>query len=100
MAKISSKLPIFCWMAVLILLARPNGYVAAAHSIADPSNFYNIKTYGAKGDGKTLDTDAVNKAIDTAATAGGGTVFFPAGTYLCFSIRLKSNITLYLDNGA
>lgn len=62
--------------------------------------FYNVYNYGAKGDGKTLDTDAVNRAIETAAGNGGGTVFFPAGTYLCFSIRLKSNITLFLDNGA
>jgi polygalacturonase len=63
-------------------------------------NFYSIKTYGARGDGKTLDTNAINKAIDAASAAGGGTVFFPAGTYLSFSIHLKSNITLYLDNGA
>ena len=66
---------------------------AAAH-------FYDIREFGAKGDGKTVDSDAVNKAIDAAVAKGGGTVFFPAGTYLCFSIRLKSNITLYLDNGA
>ena len=64
------------------------------------ADFYNIRTYGAKGDGVTLDTAAINKAIDAAAKQGGGTVFFPSGTYLSFSIRLKSNITLFLDNGA
>ena len=58
-----------------------------------------LQDFGARGDGKTLDTNAVNKAIDAAAAKGGGTVFVPAGTYLCFSIRLKSNITIYLDNG-
>ena len=63
-------------------------------------NFYNVKDYGAKGDGQTLDSEVINKTIDAAATAGGGTVFLPAGTYMSFSIRLKSNITLYLDNGA
>ncbi|HYJ46158.1 MAG TPA: glycoside hydrolase family 28 protein, partial [Pyrinomonadaceae bacterium] len=47
-----------------------------------------------------LDTPAINKAIDAAAKAGGGTVFFPAGSYLSVSIHLKSNITLYLDQGA
>jgi polygalacturonase len=61
---------------------------------------YDVKAFGARGDGKTLDTPAVNKAIEAAALAGGGTVHFPAGTYLCFSIRLKSNIGLYLDHGA
>lgn len=61
---------------------------------------YDVKAFGAKGDGKTLDSDAINKAIEVAAAAGGGTVYFPAGTYLSFSIRLKNNIALYLDAGA
>ncbi|MFH0895082.1 MAG: glycosyl hydrolase family 28-related protein [Bacteroidota bacterium] len=62
--------------------------------------FFNVKDFGAKGDRTAFDTDAINKAIDAAATAGGGTIYFPAGEYLSFSIRLKSNITLFLDNGA
>ncbi|NOT48246.1 MAG: glycoside hydrolase family 28 protein, partial [Acidobacteria bacterium] len=62
--------------------------------------FRNVRDFGAKGDGKTLDTAAINRVIETTAKAGGGTVYFPAGTYLSFSIRLKSNITIYLDNGA
>ncbi|HWP54914.1 MAG TPA: glycoside hydrolase family 28 protein [Pyrinomonadaceae bacterium] len=71
--------------------------VAANASEANP---FNVKTFGATGDGKTLDTSAINKAIDAAATAGGGTVYFPAGNYLSVSIHLKSNISLYLDQGA
>ena len=63
------------------------------------ANFFNIRDFGATGDGKTLDTDSINKAIVAAAAAGGGTVEFPAGTYLSFSIRLKSHITLHLDQG-
>ena len=59
----------------------------------------DVRAFGATGDGKTMDTPAINKAIEAAA-AGGGTVRFPAGSYLCYSIHLKSHITLYLDPGA
>jgi polygalacturonase len=61
---------------------------------------FDVKSFGAKGDGRTPDRDAINKAIDAAAAAGGGTVEFPAGTYVSGSIRLRSNITLQLDRGA
>jgi len=60
----------------------------------------NIRAFGATGDGTTLDSPAINKAIETASAAGGGTIHFPAGSYLSYSIRLKSNISLYLDQGA
>ena len=53
---------------------------------------FDVRSYGATGSGKSLDTPGVNAAIEAAAAAGGGTVFFPAGTYLCFSIRLKSRV--------
>lgn len=62
--------------------------------------YYNVQQYGAKGDGTHMDTKAINKTIDAAAAAGGGTVFFPAGDYLTGSIHLQSNITLYIDQGA
>src|SRR5918912_1294837 len=65
-----------------------------------PAAVYNVRAFGARGDGKTVDTRAINSAIDAASAAGGGTVLFPAGTYLSFSIRLRSNIALYLDQGA
>jgi polygalacturonase len=61
---------------------------------------YDVRGFGAAGDGITLDTDAVNQAIDAAHAVGGGTVRFPAGTYRCFSIHLQSNVALYLDQGA
>ena len=64
------------------------------------SAVFNVKNYGAVGDGKTIDTPAINRAIEAAEASGGGTVFVPAGTYLCYSIRLKSNLCLYLDQGA
>jgi len=64
------------------------------------ASVFDVKKYGASGDGKTLDTAAINKAIDAAADAGGGTVYFPGGIYLSGSIHLKSNVALYLDQGA
>jgi polygalacturonase len=60
----------------------------------------SVRSFGAMGDGTTLDSPAINKAIETASAAGGGTIYFPAGNYLSYSIRLKSNISLYLDQGA
>ena len=61
---------------------------------------FDLRAYGAAGDGKTIDSPAINAAIDAAAAAGGGTVVFPAGTYISFSIRLKSKVNLYLAQGS
>jgi len=71
-----------------------------ARTNSPSGNSFDVKAFGATGDGKTLDTPAIDKAIDAAAATGGGVVRFPAGNYLCFSIHLKSHITLYLDPGA
>ena len=71
--------------------ARPD------HAAATPT--FNVRHYGATGDGKTVDSPAINRAIEAAAAAGGGTVVFPAGVYMSFSIRLKSNVHLYLSRG-
>ena len=80
--------------------AQTNRTISNQKAINNSANFYSVRNFGAKGDGKNIDSTAINKAVDVAAANGGGTVFFPAGTYLSFSIHLKSNITLYLDNGA
>lgn len=61
---------------------------------------YDVRDYGARGDGETLDSPAINAAIDACASEGGGTVVLPAGNYLCGSIHLKSNIELHLTPGA
>lgn len=55
---------------------------------------------GAKANGKALNTKLINSTIDRLNRVGGGTLFFPAGTYLTGSIHLKSNITLELEVGA
>ena len=86
--------------AMLASLFLPLRVTQSSPQRAQELPVYNVKTFGATGDGKMLDTSAINKAIDAAATAGGGTVYFPAGNYLSVSIHLKSNISLYLDQGA
>ncbi|MEO8110844.1 MAG: glycoside hydrolase family 28 protein [Ginsengibacter sp.] len=62
--------------------------------------FYNVKDFGAKGDGTTIDSGPINNAIDAASNSGGGTIYFPPGTYASYTIRLKSNISLFIDQGA
>src|SRR5271165_7485567 len=72
----------------------------AAQAPAPPARDYDVRAFGAKGDGKTLDTPAINTAIAAANAGGGGTVNFPAGNYLCYSIHLQSNVVLNLSPGA
>ncbi len=73
---------------------------AGAKTNSATRDTFDVKAFGATGGGKTLDTPAINQAIDAAFAAGGGIVRFPAGSYLCYSIHLKSHITLSLDPGA
>ena len=61
---------------------------------------FNVRDYGACGDGQTLDTQAIQSAIEACAQHGGGTVFFPAGQYVTGSLFLQSHLTLHLDAGA
>ena len=78
----------------------PTSAAQNAAEMGHPGPVYDVRTFGARGDGKTLDTPAINRTIEAAAGAGGGTVYFRAGNYLCYSIHLKSNVALYLDQGA
>jgi polygalacturonase len=83
-----------------LALSIPNLAAQDATQLASPPLFHDVRKFGAAGNGKTLDTAAINRAIDEAANSGGGTVYFPAGNYLCYSLHLKSKVALYLEQGA
>ena len=90
---VSMRNPIPAATLIAILLAF--GSIAQAEN-----STFNVRSYGATGDGKTLDTAALNKAVAACAEAGGGQVLVPAGAYLSATVHLKSKVTLKLDAGA
>lgn len=72
--------------------------IPVAQAAAPP--VFNVKSYGATGNGSTNDDDAIDRAINAANAAGGGVVDFPAGRYRSRTIHMKSNVTLNLNAGA
>jgi polygalacturonase len=86
------------WLGQMALGAAGIGPAVSAPPSApvDGARVYNIRDFGAKGDGATLDTAAVQAAIDACPHDGGGTVLVPAGVFHVGSLELKSNVTLYL----
>jgi polygalacturonase len=64
------------------------------------NSFVNICEKGADNTGNKMVSALINSTLDSLSKIGGGTVYFPSGKYLCASIHMKSNTTLYLDAGA
>lgn len=85
----------FTPVLVLLLIFSVNTARSARNQL-----FFNVKDYGAVGDNKNLDTRSIQEAVNQCSKSGGGTVIFPAGTYLSGSIELFSNITLQLEAGS
>jgi len=82
----------------LLAVGTARADAASHHASAGPN--FDVRAFGARGDNQTVDTPAINRAIDAASATGGGLVQFPAGSYQCFSIHLKSNVSLYFAPGA
>ena len=78
-------------------LALPKSETRAA-SVA--GKVFNVRSFGATGDGATLDTAAIQNAIDACATAGGGQVLVPSGNFVTGTIRMKDKVTLHLEKEA
>lgn len=77
-----------------------NGVFPRSTPTGSSPDGYDVRDFGARGDGRAIDSDAINAAIAAAAAAGGGTVRLPAGTYRSYSLRLRSGIRLHLEAGA
>lgn len=96
----------FIWTpAVCILLAGGTASQEVGSQIAESPPaaapvVLNVRDFGATGDGQSLDTAAIKKAVTTAAANGGGTVLFPPGKYVTGTFELLSNVTLDLEAGA
>jgi len=76
------------------LRAQVSASANAANDLG--ARVYNIRDYGAKGDGNALDTAAVQAAVDACTRDGGGTVLVPAGTFQIGTVELKNNVTLHI----
>jgi polygalacturonase len=76
------------------------GADSSSLSAPTPARIFDVRQFGAQGNGKTVDTAAIQKALDECGKAGGGTVRFTAGTYLSQPVSLRSKTTLLLEQGA
>lgn len=89
------------WLGVFTTAAIGAGVLntSKASAAITKQDSFNIKDYGAIGDGKTLNTKAIQKVIDACHQQNGGTVIIPAGIFICSTLELKSNVTLHVTAG-
>ena len=81
-------------LLIVFLLTQSAAYAQTNRAVFD------VRHYGAQGDGKTLDTEAIQQTIDSCHRAGGGKVYLVGGTFVSGTIHLKSHVTLYIETGA
>ncbi|MEU9986678.1 glycosyl hydrolase family 28 protein [Streptomyces sp. NPDC048045] len=92
---------VLCVLAVVLGLTHPSALAAPQPGRPAPAAVFDVRDYGARGDGSANDTPAIDRAVTAANAAGGGTVRFPAGTYRSKNtLHMKSHVTLRLDRGA
>jgi hypothetical protein len=83
------------WLFLLCVVCAGGGSAVLGAQVV-----YDVRDFGAKGDGQTLSTQAIQAAIDKCSAAGGGTVYLPPGTFLSGTIYFKTGVTLHLDTGS
>ena len=86
----TQPLVLFVLLGILVLFERGT----------TQEHVYDVSTFGAKGDGSTINTKPIQQAIDQCTKEGGGTVYVPPGVFVIGSIRLTDNVNLYVEVGA
>lgn len=95
------NIKIFLLLSLCALSCISAKAYASTQNTSKIANNFNVVDYGAIADGETLNTEAIQATIDAAHTAkGGGSVIFPKGVFLTGSIEVKSDVAIYLDEGA
>src|SRR6516225_703379 len=90
----------FIVLFTAFILIRKEALPQASENSDSVVRVYNIMRYGAKPDGKTINTDAVQQAVNDCHKNGGGKIIIPAGNFVTGTIRLYSNMNLYMEPGA
>ena len=98
-APIPKRAPVISLFLTLLFVSLAIIRARAAESPGS-AGVFDVRQFGAKGDGRTLDTAAIQRTLDECGTAGGGIVRFPAGTYLSQPIFIRAGMTLQLETGA
>src|SRR4030042_826916 len=82
------------WLSILCFVCVCEASIASGAEV-----LYDIRDFGAKPDGQTLCTQAIQAAIDKCSAEGGGTVYLPRGTFLSGTIFMRNRVSLRLDSG-
>lgn len=93
------SLPTFNWLAKSEIPDLSWAKDVGAHQYPQKKMYFHVKDYGAVNDGKTLNTEAIQQAIDACSKTGGGQVVFEKGKYVTGGLFVKSNVDLHLDKG-
>jgi polygalacturonase len=90
----------FKYKITLLIVVLAYEFIPLIQAQKTENKIFNIISFGATGDGKTVNTEFINKAITACADAGGGTVLVPKGVFMTGTVVMKSNVNLFIDEGA